>query len=207
MPTGPFKDVMTSPDELRALVGEPSERAVKKELAALDGYARAFIAHGYVDVTYAVPIDPGKFEQVVSIARDSERFAVITDDPSVSGGLNAAAARAGVTIDVLLDVDCGYHRTGVDPRAPEAVGIPRQIVRPTMVWLQRMSCGEVRRESSTCDERCSVRRNGNPICAINVTSTEVRRIGKDGIDHQRQTPVVIAKPEPNAAVVQYKVIR
>jgi D-serine deaminase-like pyridoxal phosphate-dependent protein len=90
--------------------------------------ARAFIAHGYVDVTYAVPIDPGKFEQMVSIARDSERFAVITDDPSVSGGLNAAAARAGVTIDVLLDVDCGYHRTGVDPRAPEAVGIPRQIV-------------------------------------------------------------------------------
>ena len=32
MPTGPFRDVMTSPDELRALVGEPSERAVKKEL-------------------------------------------------------------------------------------------------------------------------------------------------------------------------------
>ena len=45
MTTPPFKDIVTSDAELRALVGEPSERAVKKETQTLDVYARAFIAN------------------------------------------------------------------------------------------------------------------------------------------------------------------
>ena len=39
-----FKQVVTSEAELRALVGEPSERAVLKQLSALDRHCRAFIA-------------------------------------------------------------------------------------------------------------------------------------------------------------------
>lgn len=45
MTTGPFKQLVSSPAELTAIVGEPAERSVKKETARLDGYARAFIAH------------------------------------------------------------------------------------------------------------------------------------------------------------------
>ncbi|MBI2217802.1 MAG: pyridoxamine 5'-phosphate oxidase family protein [Candidatus Rokubacteria bacterium] len=41
---GPFRDVVGSEQELRALIGSPSELAVKKQLAALDAHARAFIA-------------------------------------------------------------------------------------------------------------------------------------------------------------------
>lgn len=39
-----FKDVVVSKSELRALGGEPTERAVLKEHAALDEHCRAFIA-------------------------------------------------------------------------------------------------------------------------------------------------------------------
>ena len=39
-----WRDVITSNDELFALFGEPSERAVKKEMAALDEHCRNFIA-------------------------------------------------------------------------------------------------------------------------------------------------------------------
>jgi PPOX class probable FMN-dependent enzyme len=39
-----FRRVVASPDELRAIYGEPSERAVLKEHAHLDGYSQAFIA-------------------------------------------------------------------------------------------------------------------------------------------------------------------
>lgn len=39
-----FKDVVTSKDELKRIVGEPSERAVKKDIARLDEHARTFIA-------------------------------------------------------------------------------------------------------------------------------------------------------------------
>jgi PPOX class probable FMN-dependent enzyme len=40
-----FRDLVTSEQDLRALVGYPSERALKKEQRALDANARAFIAH------------------------------------------------------------------------------------------------------------------------------------------------------------------
>jgi hypothetical protein len=40
-----FKHVMTGEDELRALMGTPGERAIKKESATLDESSRQFIAH------------------------------------------------------------------------------------------------------------------------------------------------------------------
>jgi uncharacterized protein len=39
-----FKDVVTSVDELRALMGEPSELALRKDIGRLDQHCRAFIA-------------------------------------------------------------------------------------------------------------------------------------------------------------------
>lgn len=40
----PFKDVVTSLDELRAMLGEPSELALKKQLDRLDEHCRTFLA-------------------------------------------------------------------------------------------------------------------------------------------------------------------
>ena len=40
----PFRDAITSEEELRALVGKPSELAIRKEIAYLDAHCRAFIA-------------------------------------------------------------------------------------------------------------------------------------------------------------------
>jgi D-serine deaminase-like pyridoxal phosphate-dependent protein len=89
--------------------------------------ARAFAAHGFKDITYAVPVEPGKFGEAVELARTCDRLALITDDESVPGPLNDAARRGGVTLDVFLKVDCGYHRCGVEPHLPEARAIPRLI--------------------------------------------------------------------------------
>ncbi|HVF54622.1 MAG TPA: alanine racemase [Pyrinomonadaceae bacterium] len=89
--------------------------------------ARAFSAHGFKDITYAVPIEPGKFLEVIALARVCDRLALITDDADVAGQLDPAARRAGVTLDVFLKVDCGYHRCGVEPHDPEALKISRRI--------------------------------------------------------------------------------
>ena len=40
----PFRDAITSEEELRALVGKPSELAIRKEISYLDAHCRAFIA-------------------------------------------------------------------------------------------------------------------------------------------------------------------
>ncbi|MCA1630214.1 MAG: alanine racemase, partial [Acidobacteria bacterium] len=89
--------------------------------------ARWFAERGFTDITYAVPIEPGKFGQAVELARRCERLALITDDPDIPAQLDEAARRAGITLPLFLKVDCGYHRCGVEPHAPEALEIPRRI--------------------------------------------------------------------------------
>ncbi|HYP54155.1 MAG TPA: alanine racemase [Pyrinomonadaceae bacterium] len=89
--------------------------------------ARAFAGRGFRDITYAVPVEPGKFDEAIGLARECERFALITDDVSVPPLLDEAARRAGVPVDLFLKVDCGYHRCGVEPDRPEALEIPRLI--------------------------------------------------------------------------------
>jgi D-serine deaminase-like pyridoxal phosphate-dependent protein len=89
--------------------------------------ARAFMAHGFTDITYAVPIEPGKFEEAIQLARECERLSLITDDAEIPPLLNDAARLAGIKLDLFLKVDCGYHRCGVEPSSPEALEIPRRI--------------------------------------------------------------------------------
>jgi D-serine deaminase-like pyridoxal phosphate-dependent protein len=89
--------------------------------------ARAFAAQGFTDILYAVPIEPGKFDEAIALARECERFALITDDPLIPDLLNERARRAGVRLDVMLKIDCGYHRCGVEPHTAAAAEIPRRI--------------------------------------------------------------------------------
>lgn len=89
--------------------------------------AHDFAAHGFRDITYGVPVEPGKFAQAIELAKSCARFALITDDVSIPPALNESARRAGVTLDLFLKVDCGYHRCGVEPDRPEALEIPRFI--------------------------------------------------------------------------------
>jgi D-serine deaminase-like pyridoxal phosphate-dependent protein len=89
--------------------------------------ARWFAARGFTDLTYAVPIEPGKFEAAIELAVDCERLALLTDDVDIPAQLNAAARAGNVKLDLFLKVDCGYHRCGVEPQTPEAFEIPRRI--------------------------------------------------------------------------------
>lgn len=89
--------------------------------------ARAFAAHGFTDITYAVPVEPGKFAAAVALAQAGVRLALLTDDPAIPGLLGDAARRAGVTFDAFVEVDCGDHRCGVDPAGPRLMEIVQRI--------------------------------------------------------------------------------
>ena len=86
-----------------------------------------FAARGFRDLTYAVPVEPGKFGRAIDLARRCERLALVTDDEEIPPLLDEAARRAGVKLDLFLKVDCGYHRCGVEPHTPAAREIPRRI--------------------------------------------------------------------------------
>ena len=89
--------------------------------------ARVFSGNGFSDITYAVPIERGKFEHAIELVRDGVQLKLLTDDSLAARQLDEAAGEAGIKFDVFLKVDCGTHRCGVEPHAPEAVEIPRQI--------------------------------------------------------------------------------
>jgi D-serine deaminase-like pyridoxal phosphate-dependent protein len=48
------------------------------------------------------------------------RFSTIADSADVLQALSTAAAAAKISVDALLDVDCGMHRTGIEPSASAA---------------------------------------------------------------------------------------
>ncbi len=89
--------------------------------------ARAFARHGFSDITYAVPIERGKFAEAIEILRNGIKLNLLTDDAETAKGLDVAAGNAGVRFHVFVKIDCGTHRVGVEPHTAEAVEIPRLI--------------------------------------------------------------------------------
>ena len=77
MPTHGFQRVLRSEEELRTLMGEPSEIAVKKQLPALDAHCRAFIAQSPF-VLVATADAAGRCD--VSPKGDAPGFVRVLDD-------------------------------------------------------------------------------------------------------------------------------
>ena len=89
--------------------------------------ARAFAAEGFTDITYAVPIEPGKFGAVAELIGQGVHLALLTDDLAVPDALDKALSGLGTTDDVWVKVDCGYHRCGVAPGSPELPALVQRI--------------------------------------------------------------------------------
>jgi D-serine deaminase-like pyridoxal phosphate-dependent protein len=87
--------------------------------------ARAFAKNGFTDITYAVPIERGKFDDAIEILRSGTKLNLLTDDADTVKALDAVASKAGVEFDVFVKIDCGTHRVGVEPETDAAIEIPR----------------------------------------------------------------------------------
>ena len=60
-----------------------------------------------------------KLDRLAALARRA-KIAVCVDDPGNVAEMEAAAAKAGVTLDVLVEIDVGARRCGIAPGAPAA---------------------------------------------------------------------------------------
>ncbi len=89
--------------------------------------ARTFAQNGFADITYAVPIERGKFADAIELLQRGVKLNLLTDDAETVKALDEAAGNAGVKLDVFLKIDCGTHRVGVEPTTAEAIEISRLI--------------------------------------------------------------------------------
>jgi D-serine deaminase-like pyridoxal phosphate-dependent protein len=90
------------------------------------GEAEVFADAGIRDIRLPYPLDPANADRVVALASRSH-LSFIVDHPVVARQWSDALTRAGTPVDVLVKVDVGFHRCGIDPASTDAVEMIRAV--------------------------------------------------------------------------------
>lgn len=90
--------------------------------------AAYFAQGGYRDILYAVALAPSKLRQIDAIqTQTGARILLVVDSVAAAQALVAAACGASSVLHVLIEVDCGEHRSGVAPEAEALLPIARAL--------------------------------------------------------------------------------
>ncbi len=89
------------------------------------GEAEVFVDAGITDIRLPYPLNPVNAPRLIALM-DRAAISIIVDHPAVVRGWSEAMTRAGRTLDVLVKVDVGFHRCGIDP-AGDALGFLQMV--------------------------------------------------------------------------------
>jgi D-serine deaminase-like pyridoxal phosphate-dependent protein len=90
------------------------------------GEAEVFAAAGFVDIRLPYPLNPVNADRVFALA-ERVTLSFIVDDPAVAQAWSDLAVQRGRRLEVLVKVDVGFHRCGIDPESASAPGVVRAI--------------------------------------------------------------------------------
>lgn len=92
------------------------------------GEAEAMVAAGLPDILITRPVvGRSKVERLCALSRHC-RLTVVTDSTENVDELAAAAAAVGVILNVMIEVNVGQNRCGVEPASREALALAQRIV-------------------------------------------------------------------------------
>ncbi len=84
------------------------------------GEAEIFVDAGITDIRLPYPVNPVNAPRLLALM-DRAAISIIVDHADVARGWSDAMRRAGRRLDVLVKVDVGFHRCGIDPHG-DALG-------------------------------------------------------------------------------------
>jgi len=166
------------------------------------GEAEVFAAAGVGDIRLPYPIHPSNAKRVLALM-DQATISIIVDDPEVARGWSDAMTGARRRLRILVKVDVGFHRCGVDPARPDVVDTIRRIADlKSLEFLGLLSHAghsylakshaEIERiavlEADVLAQLASALRDGStPVAEISVGSTPTARfIGRQpGVTEMR----------------------
>ena len=90
------------------------------------GEAEVFAAAGIADIRLPYPLNPINADRVLALI-DRTRLSFIVDHPIVARQWSDAMTAAEKQVDVLVKVDVGFHRCGIDPSGSDAVAMIRGV--------------------------------------------------------------------------------
>jgi D-serine deaminase-like pyridoxal phosphate-dependent protein len=85
--------------------------------------ASYFLEHGFRDITYAVGMVPTKLPEVASLMARGADLKIMTDNLDVAGIIATEANQSGISYKILIEVDCGDKRGGLQPESEELLQI------------------------------------------------------------------------------------
>ncbi|MEQ8707837.1 MAG: DSD1 family PLP-dependent enzyme [Rhodospirillales bacterium] len=104
--------------------------------AAKLGEAEVFAAGGVGQVLLTSPVvAPGRISRLLDLASRHPEIITVADDPENVAALNAAALGRGVILNLLVDVDAGFHRFGTESPAV-ACALAQQIAEAPALRLR-----------------------------------------------------------------------
>ena len=92
------------------------ERGAVGVCCAKVGEAEVFVDAGIADIRLPYPVNPSNASRVLALMERAS-ISIIVDRLDVARGWSDAMQAAGRTLDVLVKVDVGFHRCGIDPDA------------------------------------------------------------------------------------------
>lgn len=90
------------------------------------GEAEVFADAGIKDIRLPYPLHPTNASRVVGLLART-RLSFIVDHPVVAKGWSMAMTAAGREVDVLVKIDVGFHRCGIDPAGSGAVDFIKDV--------------------------------------------------------------------------------
>jgi D-serine deaminase-like pyridoxal phosphate-dependent protein len=114
----------------REIVGMELDAGIVKHKVATIAEAEMVAGCGVTDVLLAYNLVGPNCQRMARLVQafPNCRFSVLADHPVGARALSEEMFAAGQTIDVLIDVDVGQHRTGIAP-GPEAASLYELIAR------------------------------------------------------------------------------
>jgi D-serine deaminase-like pyridoxal phosphate-dependent protein len=92
------------------------------------GEAEVFADAGIADIRLPYPLHPVNADRVLQLLGRTH-LSFIVDHLDVAREWSEAMSRAGREVDVLVKVDVGFHRCGIDPGAPGAAAFVGSVAR------------------------------------------------------------------------------
>jgi D-serine deaminase-like pyridoxal phosphate-dependent protein len=90
------------------------------------GEAEVFANAGIADIRIPYPLNPANADRLVALSNRTH-LSFIVDHPAVARQWSDALVRRAKRIDVLVKVDVGFHRCGINPAANDAVAMIRDV--------------------------------------------------------------------------------
>ncbi|QDV31727.1 D-threonine aldolase [Planctopirus ephydatiae] len=104
-------------------------RGIRRHKAATFAEAEMLARAGATDVLLAYPLVGPNLRRAAEFRHrfPGTKLTVLADDALTLDAMSEMTSTAGITLDVLLDLNVGMNRTGIDPRLPEAVGLYQKL--------------------------------------------------------------------------------